>query len=367
MAPKQMTQAAIAKLVSDEVAKALAADRAPMTWRCRSTWQRCGPTQFHGKEGAIELCRWFEKMECTFGISECAERNKVKFAAATLQGRAYTPVNLKLPLSSLSEQTGKHRYDMKKMMLEEFCPKKKYQGKMKLYRMAHGLMEQKVSRMEGKNADQEQRKWEGEIKGIIKAIAVTTRETTVTTTVIIKTITEGMEKKLDGRNAGGHVYAVKDVDQAQGPNVLIMRPVIICGKKEVHIPLKNRMLVVKGDSNSSRLKVISCIKARKYIERGCHLFLAHITEKEKSEKRLEDVPVICDFPEVFPDDLPGLPPSRQVEFKIDLVPGAAPVARAPYRLAPSEMKELSEQLKELLEKGFIARALTWELGVVRKE
>ncbi|GJR37817.1 putative reverse transcriptase domain-containing protein [Tanacetum coccineum] len=129
--------------------------------------------------------------------------------------------------------------------------------------------------------------------------------------------------------------------------------VIICGKKEVHIPIKNRTLVVKGDSNSSRLKVISCIKARKYIERGCHLFLAHITEKEKSEKRLEDVPVICDFPEVFPDDLPGLPPSRQVEFKIDLVPGAAPVARAPYRLAPSEMKELSEQLKELLEKGFI--------------
>ncbi|GKG47642.1 hypothetical protein Tco_0507127, partial [Tanacetum coccineum] len=79
----------------------------------------------------------------------------------------------------------------------------------------------------------------------------------------------------------------------------------------------------------------------------------HVTEKEKSEKRLEDVPVIRDFPEVFPDDLPGFPPSRQVEFKIDLVPGATPVARAPYRLAPLEMKELSEQLKELLEKGFI--------------
>ncbi|GKF06924.1 putative reverse transcriptase domain-containing protein, partial [Tanacetum coccineum] len=75
--------------------------------------------------------------------------------------------------------------------------------------------------------------------------------------------------------------------------------------------------------------------------------------KEKSEKRLEDVPVIRDFPEVFPDDLPGLPLSRQVEFKIDLVLGVAPVARAPYRLAPSELKELSEQLKELLEKGFI--------------
>ncbi|GJW61084.1 putative reverse transcriptase domain-containing protein [Tanacetum coccineum] len=63
--------------------------------------------------------------------------------------------------------------------------------------------------------------------------------------------------------------------------------------------------------------------------------------------------VVADFPEVFPEDLPGLPPTRQVEFQIDLVPGAAPIARAPYRLAPSEMKELSEQLKELSDKGFI--------------
>nr|GEX94452.1 putative reverse transcriptase domain-containing protein [Tanacetum cinerariifolium] len=70
-------------------------------------------------------------------------------------------------------------------------------------------------------------------------------------------------------------------------------------------------------------------------------------------KQLEDVPVIQDFPEVFPKDLPGLPPARPVEFQIDLIPGAAPVARAPYRLAPSEMKELSEQLQELSDKGFI--------------
>ncbi|GJW32644.1 putative reverse transcriptase domain-containing protein [Tanacetum coccineum] len=63
--------------------------------------------------------------------------------------------------------------------------------------------------------------------------------------------------------------------------------------------------------------------------------------------------VLRDFPDVFPKDLLGLPPTRQVKFQIDLIPGAAPVARAPYRLAPSEMKELSEQLKELSDKGFI--------------
>nr|GEU66139.1 putative reverse transcriptase domain-containing protein [Tanacetum cinerariifolium] len=106
--------------------------------------------------------------------------------------------------------------------------------------------------------------------------------------------------------------------------------VIVYGKKVVHVPYKNKTLVVEGERGASRLKVISCIKARKYIER-----------------------VIQDFPEVFPNNLPTLPPPWQVEFQIDLVPGAAPVVRAPYRLAPSEMKELAKQLQELSEKGFI--------------
>nr|GFA49472.1 putative reverse transcriptase domain-containing protein [Tanacetum cinerariifolium] len=76
-------------------------------------------------------------------------------------------------------------------------------------------------------------------------------------------------------------------------------------------------------------------------------------EGKSDKKRLENIPIVQDFPEVFPEDLPGLPLTRQVVFQIDLIPGAAPVARAPYRLAPPEMKELSEQLKELSDKGFI--------------
>ncbi|GJS01136.1 putative reverse transcriptase domain-containing protein [Tanacetum coccineum] len=76
-------------------------------------------------------------------------------------------------------------------------------------------------------------------------------------------------------------------------------------------------------------------------------------EDKSGEKRLEDIPIIRDFPEVFPKDLPGLLPTRQVEFQVDLVPGVAPAARAPYRLAPSEIKELSEQLQELSDKGLI--------------
>ncbi|GKF08626.1 hypothetical protein Tco_0042850 [Tanacetum coccineum] len=70
-------------------------------------------------------------------------------------------------------------------------------------------------------------------------------------------------------------------------------------------------------------------------------------EKKSDEKRLEDILVVREFPKVFPEDLPGLPPVRQLEFQIDIIQGATPIARAPYRLAPSEIQELSNQLQEL--------------------
>nr|GEV97838.1 putative reverse transcriptase domain-containing protein [Tanacetum cinerariifolium] len=92
---------------------------------------------------------------------------------------------------------------------------------------------------------------------------------------------------------------------------------IICDEKVVHIPISGETLIIRD------------------------------------EKLLEDIPVVREFLEVFPEDLPGLPPVRQVEFQIDLIPGAAPVARAPYRLAPLEMQELSNQLQELADRGFI--------------
>ncbi|GJY99468.1 putative reverse transcriptase domain-containing protein [Tanacetum coccineum] len=137
--------------------------------------------------------------------------------------------------------------------------------------------------------------------------------------------------------------------------------VIVCDEKLVQVPYGNETLTFCGNESSngreSRLTVISCSKAQEYMAKGCQVFLAQISakkEEDKSErKQIEDVPIVRDFPEVFPEDLPGLPPARPVEFQIDLVPGAAPVARAPYRLAPSEMKELSEQLQELSDKGFI--------------
>ncbi|GJY37329.1 putative reverse transcriptase domain-containing protein [Tanacetum coccineum] len=119
--------------------------------------------------------------------------------------------------------------------------------------------------------------------------------------------------------------------------------------------------VIIGDGCSggekSRLSIISCTKTQKYIQKGCQVFLAQFTKKKtedkSEEKQLEDVLTVRDFPEVFQEDLPGLPSTRQVEFQIDLVLSAVPLARSLYRLAPSEMQELSAQLKELSGIGFI--------------
>ncbi|GKD97532.1 hypothetical protein Tco_1381429, partial [Tanacetum coccineum] len=80
--------------------------------------------------------------------------------------------------------------------------------------------------------------------------------------------------------------------------------VIVYGMKEVHVPLKKRTLVVKGDDGVSRLKVVSCMKVRKYVDHGSYLFVAQVVEKEPAERRLEDAHVICEFPNVFPEDLP---------------------------------------------------------------
>nr|GEV55603.1 putative reverse transcriptase domain-containing protein [Tanacetum cinerariifolium] len=100
---------------------------------------------------------------------------------------------------------------------------------------------------------------------------------------------------------------------------------IICDEKIFHIPIYGETLIIR----------------------------VQVMERKSNEKRLEDIPVVREFLEVFPEDIPGLPPVRQVEFLINLIPGATPVARARYRFAPSEMQKLSNQLQELANRGFI--------------
>ncbi|KAJ9538971.1 hypothetical protein OSB04_031704 [Centaurea solstitialis] len=114
-------------------------------------------------------------------------------------------------------------------------------------------------------------------------------------------------------------------------------------------------LVLYGKGRKKRLAFCTVMKARKYLQHGCAGYLVYAVTGQAEERKLSvaDVPMVSEFPDVFPEDLPGIPPNRQVEFGIDLVPGSAPVARTPYRLAPPELQELSSQLQELSKKGFI--------------
>ncbi|KAJ9564382.1 hypothetical protein OSB04_000348 [Centaurea solstitialis] len=127
-----------------------------------------------------------------------------------------------------------------------------------------------------------------------------------------------------------------------------------CDEKIIHIDLPGRgPFVIYGDRRNRQTSLISMLKARKCVKKGCQSFLAYVIDSKKEKSVIETIPVVSEFPEVFPDDLTSLPPDRPIEFRIDLLPGAAPIARSPYRLAPSEMKEMMAQLQELLDKGFI--------------
>nr|GEV86101.1 putative reverse transcriptase domain-containing protein [Tanacetum cinerariifolium] len=403
----------------------------------------------------------FEKSEMVFSISEWTERNKVKFDAATLQGRAQTWWNSQVATLGLVVANGKSWGHMKKMMMEEFCPDEEVQRledelrslKLRDTNIAAYTQSCKKHHIDNCTLACHNDGKPGHYARDCKKKAVATCANTQATLVCYGCEEKGYTRNncpnksnSQGEEAQGRAYVIKEADKNQGPNVVMgtfllnnryatvlfdsssdksfvntsfshlididpvrldtsyeveladgrvastnivlkgctinlvnhlfkidLMPielgtfdviigmdwlveqdaVIMYGKKVVHVPYKNKTLVVEGDRGASRLKVISCIKARKYIERGSRLFVAHVTKKEPQEKRLEDVPVIRDFPEVFPNDLPRLPPPRQVEFRIDFIPGDTPVARVPYRLAPPEMKELARQLQELSEKGFI--------------
>ncbi|KAI3746350.1 hypothetical protein L6452_08780 [Arctium lappa] len=129
---------------------------------------------------------------------------------------------------------------------------------------------------------------------------------------------------------------------------------ILCSKKLIRLPNPSgEVVVIYDEKRKGEVAIITMTKARKWLVKGCSSFLAYVINA-----KLEDVKIVREFPYVFPDDLPGLPPDRQLEFRIDLVPGAAPIAKDPYRLAPSEMQEMMAQLQELLEKGFIRPSLS---------
>ena len=113
-------------------------------------------------------------------------------------------------------------------------------------------------------------------------------------------------------------------------------------------------VVVKGIPKVISVRQVLAMQLKKFCRKGFQLYVAHILEDSRDENpRLEDYQVLQEFKDVFPDEIPGIPPKRDIDFTIELVPGEALVSKAPYRMSTQEMLELKMQLQDLLEKKYI--------------
>nr|GFB02918.1 hypothetical protein [Tanacetum cinerariifolium] len=242
--------------------------------------------------------------ECTFAdFTKCSpitfRRNEeaIVFAAATFQDRALTWWNSPLATLGIEAVTRKTWAEMKMMMTEEFCPPEEIQ------RMEGELWNLRVKEMDISSyttrfnelvilcpgmVPTERKKVEAYIRGLLENIKgeVTSSEP-ATLSKAVRMAHTLMEQKVKAK-------AEREADDKKRKMdwLILHDAVIVCGKKEVHMPLKKRTLVVKGDDCVSRLKVVSCMKVKKYVDHGSYLFVAQVIEKEPIERRLEDVPVI---------------------------------------------------------------------------
>ncbi|KAL5566570.1 hypothetical protein UlMin_029734 [Ulmus minor] len=119
--------------------------------------------------------------------------------------------------------------------------------------------------------------------------------------------------------------------------------------------------VVAGEKKRSRTPFLSSLKAGKLLKQGCMGYLVNMLDTTmKLTTQPEDVPIVKEFLDVFPEDLPGIPPDREIEFKIDLLPGTAPISKAPYRMAPAELRELQMQLQDLIKKHDVKKGQDYD-------
>nr|GEZ94228.1 reverse transcriptase domain-containing protein [Tanacetum cinerariifolium] len=357
---------------------------------------KCQPMSFQGTEGVVGLNRWIKKMEWVFQISKCTVACQVKFASCTLQGSALTWWNSHMRAVRQDIAYAMPWAALKRMITSKYCPRE--EKKVERYidglpDMIHGSvkaskpqsMQEEINRPAAKNNstnNNNQRAQGANARGIT-CFECGVQGHCKSECPKLKNSNQG--NQAGNGNVVARAYAVGTTET--NPNLNVVTGTFL---------LNNRYASVLFDTGADRsfvstafsslIDIIPTTLDHGYdveladsriiwvntLIRGCTLnFLYHhfnidlmpvemgsfdviIETKDKSkEKRLEDVQIVQDFPEVFPEDFLGIPPTRQVKFQIDLVPGAARVVRALYRLAPSETKELLDQLKELADKGFI--------------
>ena len=153
---------------------------------------------------------------------------------------------------------------------------------------------------------------------------------------------------------------MRDFDVVLGMDWLSRhRATLDCYKKEVKLHIPGKLEVkFKGMRRELSSNMISTMAAQRMLHKGCQGYLAYVVETGKEGTTLDEIPVVREFPDVFPDDITGLPPDREVEFTIDLIPGTELISIPPYRMAPAKLRELKAQLEELLSKGFIRPSIS---------
>ena len=132
------------------------------------------------------------------------------------------------------------------------------------------------------------------------------------------------------------------------------RAIVDCDKKIVTLKFSDLSeVIVHGIQSEALSNVISTMQARRLLRKGCEAFLTSVLDSKRGQIELENIMVVKDYPDVFLEELPGIPPEREVDLSIEILLGTAPTSRAPYRMAPVELKELKVQLQELLDKRFV--------------
>ncbi|GJV24265.1 putative reverse transcriptase domain-containing protein [Tanacetum coccineum] len=318
------------------------------------TFMNGKPHSFKGTEGVVGLKRWFEKMEQVFEICKCAEDDKVKFAIlqqsyimtslgcvmnwCLLKRRRLKyvcgfPEGIKeISLSSKPANLHMHQHGPELVEAISSAPagEKIYAGNLAKCNRCNLHHHGRVLKSDRDVQRLECRPFSGVVRKDISRTSVPEKQGTSRMMEHDRRALRLVRKSTARiRMWSGSFDVIIGMDW-----LAYHRALIDCYEKIVRIPLSNgKILEVQGERPEKDPGSLACIKA--------------------DEKKLDDIRVVRDFPEVFPDDLLGLPLVREIEFRIDLIPGASPVVRSPYRLAPSEMLELSNQLKELQEKGFI--------------
>ncbi|XP_012482800.1 uncharacterized protein LOC105797361 [Gossypium raimondii] len=135
--------------------------------------------------------------------------------------------------------------------------------------------------------------------------------------------------------------------------------ILDCYKKKFSIQTEDGdRIEVNGIRTSRSTRIISAIKASKLLRQGCTACLAYVFNSDSVGSQCSQIRTVCQFPDVFPEELPGVPPNREVEFAIEVYPGTAPIFIPPYRMSPTELKKLKVQLQDLLDRGFIRPSIS---------